>query len=1123
VRRVGLALLAAWWSCAAVHAEPTRVGEEIRRHYASPHPYPGAPPGTDDRVWVDEITFSGATYICPHFSRFHLSEGDYVIVRSPDGKRSWRYEKSGKERMGESGEGFWGIHIPGDTAIVELHGRLGGRHGYEIDRFARGLRTEEMAAVGPESICSVDDAGWAKCYQATEPTVYDRGRAVARLLINGTSLCTGWLVGTAGHLMTNSHCIATASDAMNTSYELMAEGATCATSCAGQLSCPGTIVAGSATLVQTDIPLDYALVLLPTNPVATYGFLRLRTTPPLVDERIYIPGHPGGKGKRISVFSTHSSDASGFCEVLNLTEDPSLTCIPSATELDVGYMCDTEGGSSGSPVLAYDDHRVVALHHCGGCPNSGVRIQNVIASLGANLPPGSTFDPQGTVRLDRGAYGCSDVIGIEVRDDNLIGQGTQEVEVDSTTEHPAESLVLTEVPGYPGRFTGSIPTTTTQAPGDGQLSVADGDTITVTYADLDDGTGNAATRMDTAASDCVPPSITGVFAINVTGNGADIVWTTTEAADSLVTYGVASAPPPSSTAAVSALATSHTVRLAGLLPCRGYVFKVASKDAAGNETESDNGGTYYVFATAANTAPTYLATGLPVAIPDSQPTGVTAAITVPDINTVQDVNVKFKVTHTYDGDLRMTLTGPGGQTVVLANQRGGAGDDFNDTVFDDQAALPISSGTAPFAGPFRPEQALSLFNGAPAAGTWTLTVADLGSLDTGMLEKFELSFSYPGQPCGPYVRLFSAGLTDACQGSGGGGGNGAGDPGEDLTIPVVLANTGSDAATSVAATLTTSTPGVTIAQGAAGYGTIGPNEYATGSVPFVAYVAASVPCGTLLTFQVDASAAEGNWVDAFGVRVGVPATTQYSSTDTPRTIPDGTTINSVVTVSNPASVTDVDVGLSIAHLFDSDLVISLIGPNGTSVSLSNRRGGSGDHYTNTVFNDAAATPISSGTPPFNGSFRPETPLSALNGIPANGSWTLRVRDVTSPDPGTLQSWYLRLNAGFACSACAAEPPSEVAYLSWSSVDSLEWTSAPGATTYSVYRGSDIDLPAIATADPDSCARTLTPATSTGSLTEIPEEFRFAWWLVRAGNSAGEGSEGSGTLGPRIQNTFGLCP
>jgi V8-like Glu-specific endopeptidase len=52
-----------------------------------------------------------------------------------------------------------------------------------------------------------------------------------------------------------------------------------------------------------------------------------------------------------------------------------------AANTDVAYYCDTEGGSSGSPVLARSTNKVVALHHFGGCPNSGVRIDLIYAQV----------------------------------------------------------------------------------------------------------------------------------------------------------------------------------------------------------------------------------------------------------------------------------------------------------------------------------------------------------------------------------------------------------------------------------------------------------------------------------------------------------------------------------------------------------------------------------------------------------------------------------------------------------------------------------------------------------------------------------------------------------------------
>ena len=116
-----------------------------------------------------------------------------------------------------------------------------------------------------------------------EPEVYNQARAVARLLVGGSFTCTGWLVGCEGHLITNNHCIANTVAAVNTDYEFMAEGEFCTTDCFGSLLCPGTVEATSATLIQTDVALDYSLLRLPTNLVSSYGFMTLRPdgpTPP---------------------------------------------------------------------------------------------------------------------------------------------------------------------------------------------------------------------------------------------------------------------------------------------------------------------------------------------------------------------------------------------------------------------------------------------------------------------------------------------------------------------------------------------------------------------------------------------------------------------------------------------------------------------------------------------------------------------------------------------------------------------------------------------------------------------------------------------------------------------------
>src|SRR5439155_9106721 len=100
----------------------------------------------------------------------------------------------------------------------------------------------------------------------------------------------------------------------------------------------------------------------------------------------------------------------------------------------------------------------------------------------------------------------------------------------------------------------------------------------------------------------------------------------------------------------------------------------------------------------------------------------------------------------------------------------------------------------------------------------------------------------------------------------------------------------------------------------------------------------------------------------------------------------------------------------------------LLTPTNVSIALSSRRGSSGDNYTNTVFDDEATTPISSGTAPFTGSYRPESPLSAADGIGAAGAWKLSVNDGASLDTGSINSWKLTLTYPLPCAPTAAPPP-----------------------------------------------------------------------------------------------------
>ena len=121
-----------------------------------------------------------------------------------------------------------------------------------------------------------------------------------------------------------------------------------------------------------------------------------------------------------------------------------------------------------------------------------------------------------------------------------------------------------------------------------------------------------------------------------------------------------------------------------------------------------------------------------LAIPDNDPTGITSIITVPvaEAGQIAGVTVDLDITHTWRGDLLVTLTSPGGTTVTLHNRSGSSADDI----------LGNYPTTLTVEGPGD----LTDFLGEDNGGDWTLTVSDNVGSDTGTLNAWGLNFTLPG-------------------------------------------------------------------------------------------------------------------------------------------------------------------------------------------------------------------------------------------------------------------------------------------------------------------------------------------------------------------------------------------
>ena len=147
----------------------------------------------------------------------------------------------------------------------------------------------------------------------------------------------------------------------------------------------------------------------------------------------------------------------------------------------------------------------------------------------------------------------------------------------------------------------------------------------------------------------------------------------------------------------------------------------------------------------------------------------------------------------------------------------------------------------------------------------------------------------------------------------------------------------------------------------------------------------------------------------------------------PDSQPDG--INVGVTVAGLQAIVDLDVlfdgtlpcdgsttnsTAAVTHPYVGDLVIRLTSPQGTTVTLMNRRAGSRDNLCNLRFDDDVdGAPIASATSsngqPLIGAFAPEQALSAFDGQDPDGIWTLNISDNEPVDVGTLRQFSLVLD------------------------------------------------------------------------------------------------------------------
>jgi serine protease len=283
------------------------------------------------KVFEQVISQQGTTSLRLHFQVQSAPQTPSWAVRVLDTTRAelWSYSS-----VSSTGADFWSRELPRDRVIVEIYSvQVNSPLKLAIDKIA-----VSAPPVTPKSITPPDQRVDIES-QSAETRQW--GRSVARLRFIGDDgrqyLCTGFLVS-SDLLLTNHHCIKSDSEMRSALVDFDYDSSAAS---------PTTLQLRE--LVAKDPELDFALLRLAESPGRQA--LSLDSTEPDQDQALLVIQHPAGLPKQVSILD---------CRV-NGTQVNGL----SSRATDFGHLCDTLGGSSGSPVQATASGKVIGLHHLG--------------------------------------------------------------------------------------------------------------------------------------------------------------------------------------------------------------------------------------------------------------------------------------------------------------------------------------------------------------------------------------------------------------------------------------------------------------------------------------------------------------------------------------------------------------------------------------------------------------------------------------------------------------------------------------------------------------------------------------------------------------------------------------
>jgi subtilisin-like proprotein convertase family protein len=184
----------------------------------------------------------------------------------------------------------------------------------------------------------------------------------------------------------------------------------------------------------------------------------------------------------------------------------------------------------------------------------------------------------------------------------------------------------------------------------------------------------------------------------------------------------------------SSTVSSTNYDLSGLAVLKDYYWRILPKNINCNGTFSAPN----KFTTGQTLCQSTISANVPVNISASGTSTVNSTLNVPFAGTISDVNVSMNVSHSYLGDIALSLIGPSGTTINLFTNSCMGSDNVVGT-FDDSGVALVCGANPGVLGAVIPVQSLSAFNGQNPSGIWTLRVVDNADGDGGAINSWSVS------------------------------------------------------------------------------------------------------------------------------------------------------------------------------------------------------------------------------------------------------------------------------------------------------------------------------------------------------------------------------------------------